>query len=115
MALPVHRDHDITDAFVAQYRRHRLGGVCFAVDDKGPMNGATQLADPLAQFVAVGVRGVTLQGFDFGVSLDVAAEDLDDFLAFFETPPQSLVRLIANEQNQVTVVADVVLQVVQLI
>ena len=85
----------------------------FAVDEEDAFFGAFDGVVVGEEFVVVGVAGEGVEGFDFGIDLEFVAEDGDVFVAFAEFPAEGVFGAVADKQDHVFVVGDVVAEVVE--
>ena len=84
-----------------------------AVHHEGAPDRPAQPAHPGPELRPVGVRRVAADGLDLGAAREVLAQDADDLLAALDPAAERVLRLEADEEDQVPVVADAVGQVVQ--
>ena len=85
----------------------------FAVDEEDAFFRAGDGVVVGEEFVVVGVTGEGVEGFDFGIDLEFVAEDGDVFVAFTEFPTEGVFGAVADKQDHVFVVGDVVPEVVE--
>ena len=105
-------DH-VAHAFLPQDRRHGAERRRLAVHHEGAPDRAAEPAHPGAQLGPVGVGRVAADGLDLGAARVLLAQDPHDLLAALDPAAERVLRLEADEEDQVPVVADAVGQVVE--
>ncbi len=112
-AFAVLRHEDVADTLFPQDLRHRLQAGRLTVDHEGAPDRTAEPAHPGAQLAPVGVGRVAADRLHFGAAPVLLAEDLEDFLALLNPAAEGVLRLEADEEDQVSVVADAIGQMVK--
>lgn len=83
------------------------------MDEENAFFGAGDAVVVGDEFVVVGVAGEGVEGFDFRVDLEFVAEDGDVFVTFAEFPTERVFGAVADEEDHVFAVGDVVAEVME--
>jgi len=99
--------------FFAEGGAEFLGAVGLAVDEEDALFVAADLVEPAEEFIVVGVAGEGVEGLDVAADGEFVAEDVDVFEAAAELPAEGVFRAVADEEEDVVGVGDVVAQVME--
>ena len=83
------------------------------MDEEDATLRALHAVEPREQLVVVGVAGVGIEDFDVSVDLEFVAEDVHLLVSFTQLPAECVLGAVADEEDDVALVFDVVAEVVQ--